>query len=142
MSPQFCIVSVQEYLTCCPSATLFSLTLGPDLPWEDQLYPGNLRHSAYMILTYISLLIPAFSLPFRPRNLTVSLRPHGMLLYRPQIQSICGLKASVTCLSPVYLRRKTSRPVSCYALFECMAASKPTSWLSVKSHILFHLTRI
>ena len=24
----------------------------------------------------------------------------------------------------------------------CMAASKPTSWLSSKSHILFHLTHI
>ena len=23
---------VQEFYTCCPSATLFSLTLGPDLP--------------------------------------------------------------------------------------------------------------
>ena len=32
--------------TCCPSATLFSLALGPDLPRADQLYPGNLRYSA------------------------------------------------------------------------------------------------
>ena len=28
----------------CPSATAFALALGPDLPWEDELYPGNLRH--------------------------------------------------------------------------------------------------
>ena len=32
--------------TCCPSATLFSLALGPDLPGADQLYPGNLGYSA------------------------------------------------------------------------------------------------
>ena len=32
--------------TCCPSATLLSLTLGPDLPRADQLYPGNLGYSA------------------------------------------------------------------------------------------------
>ena len=42
--------------------------------------------------------------------------------------------------SPGHFRRRTSRPVSYYALFEWMAASEPTSWLSLKSHILFHLT--
>ena len=52
--------------TCCPSTTLFSLALGPDLPRADQLYPGNLRYSAGRILTYLSLLIPAFSLPVPP----------------------------------------------------------------------------
>ena len=52
----------------------FALTLGPDLPREDQLYPGNLRYSAYKILTYISLLIPAFSLRYTPLLLTVQLR--------------------------------------------------------------------
>ena len=49
--------------------------------------------------------------------------------------------ASVPCFSPGHFRRRTSRPVSYYALFECVAASEPTSWLSLKSHILFHLTR-
>ena len=48
--------------TCCPSTTLLSLALGPDLPRADQLYPGNLRYSAERILTFLSLLIPAFSL--------------------------------------------------------------------------------
>ena len=52
--------------TCCPSTTLFSLALGPDLPRADQLYPGNLRYSAGRILTFLSLLIPAFSLPIPP----------------------------------------------------------------------------
>ena len=42
--------------------------------------------------------------------------------------------------SPGHFRRTTTRPVSYYALFKCMAASKPTSWLSVQLHILFHLT--
>ena len=32
--------------TCCPSDTLLSLSLGPDLPRADQLYPGNLGYSA------------------------------------------------------------------------------------------------
>ena len=55
--------------------------------------------------------------------------------------SFDGSSASVSCFSPVYFRRRTSRPVSYYALFECVAASEPTSWLSWRSHILFHLTR-
>ena len=52
----------------------FALTLGPDLPGADQLYPGNLGYSAVRILTLLSLLIPAFSLPCPPRLLTVPLR--------------------------------------------------------------------
>ena len=35
--------------------------------------------------------------------------------------------ASVLCFSPGHFRRRTSRLVSCYALFECVAASEPTS---------------
>ena len=37
--------------TCCPSATLFSLALGPDLPWGDEPCPGILRFSTGEILT-------------------------------------------------------------------------------------------
>ena len=59
--------------TCCPSATAFALTLGPDLPREDQLYSGNLRYSAEKILTSLSLLIPAFSLVKTPLLLTIQL---------------------------------------------------------------------
>ena len=61
---------------------------------------------------------------------------HAMLLYQP-----LGSAASVMRFSPGHFRRGTSRPVSYYALFECVAASEPTSWLSWRSHILFHLTR-
>ena len=60
--------------TCRPSATALALTLGPDLPRADQLYPGILRYSAWRILTSISLLIPAFSLPRPPRTLSITLR--------------------------------------------------------------------
>ena len=76
----FCVPTVLSYdstgiSTCCPSATLFSLTLGPDFPRADQLYPGNLRYSAVRILTSLSLLIPAFSLPCSPQLLSVLLLP-------------------------------------------------------------------
>ena len=60
--------------TCCPSTTSFDLALGPDLPRADQLYSGNLRYSAERIPTFLSLLIPAFSLLIPPLLLTVQLR--------------------------------------------------------------------
>ena len=75
-----CVPTVLSYRstgisTCCPSATLLSLALGPDLPREDQLYPGNLGYSAVRILTSLSLLIPAFSLLNSPQLLPVLLLP-------------------------------------------------------------------
>ena len=48
--------------TVCASATPFGLTLAPDLLGADEPSSKNLRLSANMILTYFSLLIPAFSL--------------------------------------------------------------------------------
>jgi hypothetical protein len=72
-----------------------------------------------------------------------STTPHGMASMQIQCSPTQYLRiaaASVTGLSPGHFRRRITRPVSCYALFECVAASKPTSWLSVQSHILFHLT--
>ena len=64
--------------TCCPSATPFGLALGPDLPRADQLYPGNLGYSAGRIPTFLSLLIPAFSLPGTPLPLAVQLLRAGI----------------------------------------------------------------
>ena len=110
--------------TCYPSTTSFDLALGPDLPRADQLYSGNLRYSAGRILTFLSLLIPAFSLLIPPLLLTgTASSVLRMLLYH----SHCESTASVSCFSPGHFRRRTSRLVSYYALFECMAASEPTS---------------
>ena len=61
--------------TCCPSTTAFALALGPDLPGADQLYSGNLGYSAGRIPTFLSLLIPAFSLLKSPLLLPVQLLP-------------------------------------------------------------------
>ena len=59
--------------TCCPSATPPGLALGPGFPRADQLYPGNLGYSARGIPTFLSLLIPAFSLLNPPPPLPVRL---------------------------------------------------------------------
>ena len=136
--PTVLLYSSTGISTCCPSTTSFDLALGPDLPRADQLYSGNLGYSAIRILTLFSLLIPAFSLLNRPRLFSVPLHP---IKNAPLPMYTIHSTASVACFSPGHFRRRTSRPVSYYALFKCMAASEPTSWLSLKSHILFHLTR-
>ena len=64
--PTFLIQYSTGISTCCPSTTSFDLALGPDLPRADQLYSGNLGYSAGRILTFLSLLIPAFSLLSTP----------------------------------------------------------------------------
>ena len=125
--------------TCCPSPTIFVLGLGPDLPWADEPSPGNLGLSTCMFLACISLLIPAFSLLHNPRLLTV---PLLLVHYAPLPLTPYGVNPKLRwcVLAPLHLRRTITRPVSYYALFECMAASKPTSWLSMQLHILSHLT--
>ncbi len=125
--------------TCCPSAAPPGLALGPDCPREDRLHPGDLGYPAWGIPTPISLLIPAFSLPMPPPLLTVRLRRHGNAPL-PRAAQGRPSRASAACFSPGHFRRGASRPVSYYALFQCMAASEPTSWLSSKPHILIHLT--
>ena len=87
------------------------------------------------------LLMPAFSLAPRPRALAgPASSAYAMLSYRrrPRLRPA----ASVARLAPLHYRRTTTRPVSCYALFEGVAASEPTSWLSVQSYFLSHSARL
>ena len=125
----FCVPAVLIYSstgisTSCPSTTPFGLALGPDFPRADQLYSGNLGYSARRILTFFSLLIPAFSLQYNPQLLSVLLH---LVFNAPLPIALRNPIASVSCFSPGHFRRRTSRLVSYYALFECVAASEPTS---------------
>ena len=112
--PTVLIYSSTGISTCCPSATPLGLALGPDFPRADQLYPGNLGYSAVRILTLLSLLIPAFSLLKSPQLLSVLLRSFK----NAPLPTLAGSAASVLCFSPGHFRRRTSRLVSYYALFE------------------------
>ena len=83
--------------TSCPSPTTVVLGLGPDLPWADEPSPGNLGLSTAMFLALLSLLIPAFSLLYSPRLLSVPLLP---VHYAP-LPLLTEPEASVVCFSPV-----------------------------------------
>ena len=100
------------------------------LPWKPWIF--GLKDSHLHLATHSGILSSRRSTA--PSGTASSLRQCS------STDPIQDPAASVWCFSPGHFRRGTSRPVSCYALFQCMAASEPTSWLSWRSHILFHLT--
>src|SRR4028118_390097 len=111
--------------TVQPSLTPFGFSLGPtnlqrtNLPEE----PLGFRRTGFSPV--FSLLIPAFSLPPRPRLLAVPLQPTTER--SPTNQSKTGSLASVPGVSPLTLSAQDHiRPVSCYALFQW--------WLLLSQH--------
>jgi hypothetical protein len=94
------------------------------------------------ILTPLALLMPAFSLPAAPPRLTPSLQSAtGTLSYRLADPQIAKPAASETCLSPVELSAPEHLTSELLRTLSRVAASKPTSWLSVHSDIVSHLAR-
>ena len=53
LHPYITPLSGTGILTCYPSITLFSLTLGPDSPSADEPSGGTLRFSGHWILTNV-----------------------------------------------------------------------------------------
>ena len=108
------------------------LTLGGrTFPRKPQTFDGEV--SRLPLATYAGILSCISSTaPFDTASAY-----NTLLLYRCDYSHP---QASVSGFSPGNLRRSITRPVSYYALFECVAASKPTSWLSMHWHILYHLT--
>ena len=92
------------------------------LPWNPWIF--GLEDSHLHLATHSGILSSKRSAaPFG----TVS-SPFRMLPYRSHVPvDTYNPQASVSCFSPGNFRRRTSRLVSYYALFECVAASEPTS---------------
>ena len=120
-----------------PSTTPVGLVLGPDSPRADPPGPGTLGHSALGLLTLVSLLMPAFSLPHRPPAVTHRLPPVQDAPLPPLLTEESA--ASAARLSPATLSAHDHSTSELLRTLSRMAASKPTSWLSSRSHILFHL---
>ncbi len=126
---------------CLPVVHRLRLPASPKLPAD----PGRIslaqetlgfRRSGFSPLSRYSCLHPHVHAVHRGSRLR--LRPAWKA---PLPIELIDSAASAPCLSPAHCRRAPTRPVSCYALFECMAASKPTSWLSRQTHILCHSAR-
>ena len=87
------------------------------LPWKPWIFG---REDSHLSLATHSGILSSYPSTAPSGTASSVLR---MLLY----QSLRDSTASVLCFSPGHFRRRTSRLVSCYALFECVAASEPTS---------------
>src|SRR4029453_13358439 len=100
-------------------------------------------------LTLHALLMPAFSLVQPPRldhsaASPVARRspthPHTCTTWRTSRRGTCvSATASAVCLSPATLSARNHLTSELLRTLSRMAASKPTSWLSMRPHILFHL---
>ena len=123
------------YLFACRLRSLASAYV-PTYPGRTSLPLESLDFRREGFSPSFSLLIPAFSLLIPPTSLPLQLhRPTG----RSPTNVLLRSTASVHVLAPLHCRRRNSRPVSYYALFKCVAASKPTSWLFMNLHFLSHL---
>ena len=78
----FCVAPPLKHFKCsmgilthCPSATPFGLALGPTNPERINLPQETLGLRREGFSPSFSLLMPTFSLPFRPGALTISLQP-------------------------------------------------------------------
>ena len=118
------------------------LTLGglacPRNPWSSG---GGVSHPSFA--THACILTRVASTAGSHRRFTA----HTTLSYpSPRLDheglSICGnATTSVACLSPVTLSARNHLTSELLRTLSRVAASKPTSWLSVQLHILSHLAR-
>ena len=116
VSPQFCLIVVQESQ---PVVHRLRLTQSRSaLLWKPWIF--GRKDSHLPLATHSGILSSIQSTaPYR-----YCFFPYPMLLYQ---SAYADSQASAVCFSPGHFRRRTSRLVSYYALFECMAASEPTS---------------
>jgi hypothetical protein len=110
------------------------LTLGglacPRNPWSSG---GNVSHASFA--THACILTRAPSTARSPRCFT-----QDTTLPYPSLTSR-NAAASAACLSPATLSARNHLTSELLRTLSRVAASKPTSWLSLQLHILSHLAR-
>ena len=110
------------------------LTLGglacPRNPWS---FGGGASHSSFA--THACILTRVTSTAGLPRCFT----RHTALPYPAPARGTAA--ASAACLSPVTLSARNHLTSELLRTLSRVAASKPTSWLSLRLHILSHLAR-
>jgi hypothetical protein len=118
------------------------LTLGglawPRNPWSSG---GGVSHSPFAthacILTRVAST--AGSLRRFHRHTTLPYPSTHLAGTRRRRRVHVNATASAVCLSPATLSARNHLTSELLRTLSRMAASKPTSWLSLRSHILFHL---
>ena len=112
-------------------------------PWNPWSSGGRVSHPAFA--THACILTPTTSTPGSPRRFPGGgTLPYPPTHLHPHPQG-CGrghrvsATASAVCLSPATLSARNHLTSELLRTLSRVAASKPTSWLSMRPHILFHL---
>jgi hypothetical protein len=121
-----------------PSTTPVGLALGPDSPWADWPGPGTLGLSAGKVLTCLIATHACIRTPPTSTTNHLAASPaEGRSPTQPDKRQVVA--ASAVCLSPATLSAHNHLTSELLRTLLRMAASKPTSWLSSRLHILSHL---
>jgi hypothetical protein len=123
--------------TRCPSTTPVGLALGPDSPWADWPAPGTLGLSAGKVLTCLIATHACILTPTPSTTRSLCGFTGCRTLPYPTYEYVAA--ASAVCLSPATLSAHNHLTSELLRTLSRVAASKPTSWLSSRLHILFHL---
>ena len=129
--------------TGCPSPTTFVLGLGPTNPERTSLPQETLglRRVRFSLTLRYSCRHSHFR-PLQPSSRS-TFTADGTLPYHPPSGKPLGKSvASVPGLSPVEFSARIHLTSELLRTLSMMAASKPTSWLSERIHILYHLAWI
>lgn len=110
-------------------------------PWNPWSFGGRVSHPSFA--THACILTRVGSTTGSPRSFT----SHTTLPYPPAPLNVprgdagvcADATASAVCLSPAELSAQNHLTSELLRTLSRVAASKPTSWLSVQLHILSHL---
>ena len=108
-------------------------------PWNPWSFGGRVSHPSFA--THACILTRVASTTGSPRRFT----RHTTLPYpSTRLDTRClaisvNVTASAVCLSPATLSARNHLTSELLRTLSRVAASKPTSWLSLRLHILFHL---
>src|ERR1700712_984416 len=110
-------------------------------PWKPCSFGGRVSHPSFA--THACILTRVASTAGLHRRFTrhTTLSYHSVRLDPPKGRPGCYTKSttSVVCLSPVTLSARNHLTSELLRTLSRVAASKPTSWLSLQLHILSHL---
>ena len=137
------IVSGSGISTGCPSPTTFVLGLGPTNPERTSLPQETLgiRRVRFSLTFRYSCRHSHFR-PLQPSSRS-TFTANGTLPYHaPAGEPADTSVASVPGLSPAEFSARIHLTSELLRTLSMMAASEPTSWLSMRTHILYHLAWI
>ena len=108
-------------------------------PWNPWSFGGRVSHPSFA--THACILTRVASTAGLPRRFAghTTLPYPSTRLDLKEAEPCVNVTTSVVCLSPVTLSARNHLTSELLRTLLMVAASKPTSWLSMRLHILYHL---